>query len=182
MPRRWCRRAAPPGPTPTESLRAREATLLLLDLLARQLDAGEPPAPQTGVVPLPLAEAVTERLQRWHRRVLRTAKRYASIDDAERHRLRRRAKRLRYAAEFAASLFEPKDVARYLARLEPVQDCLGRYNDLCVGLATYRGTVGDDPRAWFAIGWLTARREVLLAEGAAALERFGRGKPFWRGR
>ena len=96
-----------------------------------------------------------------------------------RHALRRRAKRLRYAAEFAASLHDGEAVAHYLARLAPVQDSLGRYNDLCVGLATYRAAVGDDSRAWFAIGWLTARREVLLAESAAVLKDFARSRPFW---
>ena len=123
-----------------------------------------------------------ERLACWHRRVVRAGRRWAKLDDPSRHALRRRAKRLRYAAEFAASLHDGEAVARYLARLAPVQDSLGRYNDLCVGLATYRAAVGDDPRAWFAIGWLTARRDVLLAESAAVLKDFARSKPFWKSR
>ncbi len=125
---------------------------------------------------------MADRLQRWHRRVVRAAKLYEDLDDVARHTLRKRVKRLRYAAEFAASLFKAKAVARYLARLAPVQESLGRYNDLCVGLATYRCAVGDDPRAWFAIGWLTARREVLLAESVAALKDFARCEVFWKGR
>ena len=60
-----------------------------------------------------------------------------------------------------------------------MQESLGRYNDLCVALETYRAAVGDDPRAWFAIGWLTARRDELLAESAKALEHFAASKPFW---
>lgn len=191
---------APAGPTPTELLRTNEATLLLLDLLAGQLEGqldgqaasvreplqGQPnaagafgPAPQTGDA---LADAAAERLQRWHRRVVRAAGRYDALDDAARHTLRKRVKRLRYAVEFVASLYKAKAVAGYLKRLAPLQDSLGRYNDLCVGLATYRDAVGDDPRAWFAIGWLTARREVLLAESAAALKHFAGCKPFWGGR
>jgi len=182
---------APEAPTPTELLRANAATLLLLDLLAGQLDAAEPPALQPAttsaadVLPAPaqqLADAVADRLQRWHRRVVRAARRYEELDDVARHTLRKRVKRLRYAVEFVAALFKGKAVARYLALLAPVQDSLGRYNDLCVGLATYRGAVGDDPRAWFAIGWLTARRDALLAEGAAALKDFARCEPFWKGR
>ncbi len=180
---------APEAPTPTELLRATAATLLLLDLLACQVDVDEPPAvqpattPPASALPAPaLADALADRLQRWHRRVVRAARRYEELDDVARHTLRKRVKRLRYAAEFAASLFKGKAVARYLARLAPVQDSLGRYNDLCVGLATYRGAVGDDPRAWFAIGWLTARRDALLAEGAAALKSFARCEPFWKNR
>ena len=63
-----------------------------------------------------------------------------------------------------------------------MQDSLGRYNDLCVALETYRAAVGDDPRAWFAIGWLTARRDVLLAESEAVLKQFARQRPFWKRR
>lgn len=183
---------APPGPTPTELLRSPASTLALLDVLAFQLGGtpavritGEAPSPGAeeaggaSTVALPLAAAAALRLQRWHRRITRAAKRYAELDDVARHRLRRRVKRLRYAAEFVGSLYATKAVARYLARLAPVQDSLGRYNDLCVGLETYRSAVGDDPRAWFAIGWLTARRDVLLAESAAALKDFARSKPFW---
>jgi inorganic triphosphatase YgiF len=182
---------APEAPTPSELLRATGATLLLLDLLAGQVDVGGPPALQpattsvTGALAAPappLADAVAKRLRRWHRRVARAARRYDELDDVARHLLRKRVKRLRYAAEFAASLFKGRAVARYLAGLAPVQDSLGRYNDLCVGLATYRSAVGDDPRAWFAIGWLTARREVLLAQSAAALKEFARCEPFWKRR
>ena len=116
---------------------------------------------------------------RWHRRIARTARVYEALDDAERHRLRKRVKRLRYAAEFVAALYRAKAVARYLAQVAPLQESLGRYNDLCVALETYRVAVGDDPRAWFAIGWLTARRDELLAESAKALEHFAVSKPFW---
>jgi len=127
-----------------------------------------------------LTDRLAERLQDWHERVVRDAKRYAKIDDTARHRLRKRVKRLRYAAEFAAALFGRKAVQRYLKLLAPVQDSLGRYNDLCVGLAVYQGAVGDDPRAWFAIGWLTARRDVLLGESVAALKVIAGAEPFWK--
>jgi inorganic triphosphatase YgiF len=174
----------PPGPTPSELLRSAAATLTWLDLLASQVD-GPATAPEaTSVVaPLPatpaLRGALADRLQRWHRRVARDGARYEQLDDLARHRLRKRVKRLRYAAEFAASMFKGKAVGRYLARLTPAQDSLGRYNDLCVGLATYRAAVGDDPRAWFAIGWLTARRDALQAGSVAALRGVAECAPFW---
>jgi len=187
---------APDVPTPTEWLRKAEATLLLLDLLAWQTrgpaaPALLPPDVASGMeadaaagdaVRPPLAEAMADRLQRWHRRVLHAGSRYAELDDVARHTLRKRVKQLRYAAEFAASLYKGGAVARYLKMLAPAQESLGRYNDLCVALATYRSAVGDDQRAWFAIGWLTARRDVLAAESVAALKRFARCEPFWKGR
>ncbi|MCX6875551.1 MAG: CYTH and CHAD domain-containing protein [Verrucomicrobia bacterium] len=184
---------APQGPTPAEWLRMTETTLLLLELLAYQVcgPAAPPPValPAAALAndaepepPPPLAVAVAARLQRWHRRVARAARRYAALEDSERHALRKRVKRLRYAAEFVAALYRGKALTRYLKMLVPVQDCLGRYNDRCVGLETYQNVVGDDPRAWFAIGWLTARRDVLLAECVVALKDFARCMPFWKDR
>ena len=178
---------APPGPTPAELLRASEATLTLLMSLEFQIEAQTPrsaialaeASPQTIDEALPLAQAAARRLDRWHRRIVRDAKHYDTLSDAARHRLRKRVKRLRYATEFSATLYRVNPVARYLARLVPLQESLGRYNDLCVGLKTYRAAVGDDPRAWFAIGWLVARRDKLLAKSANALERFAGAKPFW---
>lgn len=166
------------GPTPTELMRGPDANALWLELLAWQAE------PRAGAV-LPAASlraAVDERLAAWHRRVVRAARRWADLPDDARHTLRKRAKRLRYAAEFAASLYDGEKVARFLTGLAPVQDSLGRYNDLCVALETYRAAVGDDPRAWFAIGWLTARRDVLLAESEAVLKQFARQRPFWKRR
>ena len=176
---------APPAPTPAEVLRAPPATLALLAVLAFQIEAQAPRpaiAPASLPIadtPIPLVRAAASRLDRWHRRIARTARGYEALDDAERHRLRKRVKRLRYAAEFVAALYRAKAVARYLAQVAPLQESLGRYNDLCVALETYRAAVGDDPRAWFAIGWLTARRDELLAESAKALEHFAASKPFW---
>ena len=169
---------APEGPTPTELMRSAEANALWLELLAWH---AEPPAASEPDA-TPLRAAIDERLASWHRRVVRAGRRWAKLEDVDRHTLRKRAKSLRYAAEFVASLHDGESVARYLAGLAPVQDSLGRYNDLCVALATYRDAVGDDPRAWFAIGWLTARRDVLLAESATALKAFARCRPFWKRR
>ena len=176
---------APIGPPPAELLRGSAPSLLLLDLLELQVGGGVASASAAEAVggaspPPPFADAVAARLQRWHRRVIRDARRFADLDDTARHTLRKRAKRLRYAAEFVAAMHGRKAVAGYLARLAPAQDSLGRYNDLCVGLETYRSAVGGDSRAWFAIGWLTARRDAMAAECAATLRRFAGSKPFWR--
>jgi CHAD domain-containing protein len=185
---------APPGPTPRELLRLPESTQTLLTGLALQIGApvaGDAPAPLTARRTVAdasssviddgraLPKAAARRLALWHRRIVRAAKRYDDLSDDARHRLRRRVKRLRYASEFTASLYRPKAVARYLARLAPLQESLGRYNDLCVGLETYRAAVGDDSRAWFAIGWLVARRDVLLRQSEKALVRFAASEPFW---
>jgi CHAD domain-containing protein len=51
---------------------------------------------------------------------------------AERHRVRIRAKRLRYAAEFFQSLYPSAAMQRYIGRLTSLQDALGRLNDASV--------------------------------------------------
>ena len=120
-----------------------------------------------------------ERLDVWLHQVRSDARRFGRLDDPARHRLRRRVKRLRYAAEFLAPLHEPKSVAQFMKGLAPVQDSLGHLNDVNVALTLYRSMVEQTPAAWFAVGRLSARRETLLGECAAALKTFRRIKPFW---
>lgn len=130
--------------------------------------------------PLKLKDFAARRLKRWHRRMTSRADTFADLGDDERHSLRKLAKRLRYAAEFVAPLFPRKRVERYLKRLRALQEQLGHYNDLHVAELAYRQLVGTDGRAWFALGWLASRREVVLKDCAAALQRYARVEPFWR--
>ena len=73
-----------------------------------------------------------------------------------------------------------KAVKRYLARLRPAQDALGLFNDLTVAEALFRSRVVQDPRAWFALGWLAAQRQKLLADAAQALAELPRSVRIWR--
>ena len=142
-----------------------------------------PPASGAGRAEAPAGDAdlravLAPRLARWHRQVRRDARRFAELDDPARHRLRKRIKRLRYSLEFVASLGGRKRVARLLARLAPVQEGLGDFNDLCVALAGYQGLVAHEPRAWFAIGWLTARRSALIDALAGPMKAVADGPVF----
>jgi len=178
----------------TERLYAPEATLLWLNLLAASV---EPPGPAIteldAAPPLPgevsaaaepavsLTDFSSRRLNRWHRRVTGQARDFMLLSDEERHTVRKRVKRLRYAAEFVAPLYPRKRVERYLERLRPLQDALGEFNDLHVAQVAYGRLVGDDGRAWFAVGWLTAQREAILARCAASLKDFAKARRFWKG-
>ena len=42
-----------------------------------------------------------------------------------------------------------------------------------------RSLVDHDARAWFAVGWVAARREVVLVDCAHTLRQFARAKTFW---
>lgn len=186
---------------PSEVLREAASQHLLLDLLGAGLPAvptpvaprrrlsppaAEPPveAPSAGPTPPParLREQLARRLNRWHRAVLRDAETFEQLDEAARHRLRKRIKRLRYAAEFATSLFDADRVRRSLRPLRRVQERLGALNDVAVALQAFDALKDRDPRAWFALGWLAARRKELLAGAPPELRALLKRKPFWRRR
>lgn len=167
------------GPDPVAQVRDAAAQQLLLDLFA----AAQPRAGAAGEGAAgALRERIARRLNRWHRQLAADAKRFAELDDDARHRVRKRAKRLRYAAEFAASLFGARAVRRYLEPLRELQERLGALNDVNVALAAFRSApvAAGDAGVPFALGWLAARREARLAEALPALRRFAAAKRFWK--
>jgi inorganic triphosphatase YgiF len=124
-----------------------------------------------------------KRLQRLHNQVLRDGERFASLDTESQHRVRKRLKRLRYLAEFVAPLFEKDDgsaAARYLKALRPAQDALGEFNDEAVALALYREAIERDARAWFAVGWFTARHAAGAKACHKALAKIEDAPRFWK--
>jgi CHAD domain-containing protein len=93
-----------------------------------------------------------------------------------RHRLRIQAKKLRYAAEFFATLFTSKLAAKrrehFLDALERLQDGLGDLNDIAVheqrmaaiGIRSQR----SNPKRAFAAGLLTGREDARIGSAMAA--------------
>ncbi len=162
-------------PDPTSAIRAPQTQVMLLELLT-QVQAEVSPQPDAAS----LRDLLAKRLNRWHRQVLADAARFVDLDDAERHVLRKRAKRLRYSVEFAEALFAKRRVRAYLAPLRAVQERLGELNDVVVGLAAYRTSSDADSRALFAVGWLSARRDELIAQCAPELAAFAEVKRFWK--
>jgi len=173
--------------TPTEVLRDAATQALLLDLLAAALpDAAAAPASADAGsdAAADLTESIARRLNRWHRQLVADAKRFADLDDVHRHRLRKRAKRLRYAIEFCAALFERRALRRYLRSLRALQERLGAFSDAVMAMHAFARDLeagqGDDLRAMFAIGWLAARREQLIAAARPELKAFVKVKRFWK--
>ncbi len=169
---------APQGPAPAlvPLLRAPATQQLWLALLA---------ACQAHPVDLPPASlrlSLGPPLARLLQQVQRDALRFAALDDPARHRLRRRTKRLRYGLEASAAVWPARRVARCLAVLEQAQGPLGDYNDSVVALHAYRAHAALDPQAWFAVGWLAARRAALTPPCVKALKRLGQVRsPFTAG-
>lgn len=160
---------APPVPAaarpPHDLVRDPRFQQTLVDLIDYSMAPADADAP-------PAKKALRRALGRLHRKVARDARRFEALPEERQHGVRKLLKRLRYVAEFAQTLFEPKKVARYLERLGPAQDALGRHNDEAMALAVYREAAqAGDGAAWFAVGWLQARQPAGAAECARALKR-----------
>lgn len=85
-------------------------------------------------------------------------------DDAELHRVRILAKRLRYATDLAAPLAgkRARNAARALAKLT---DVLGDHNDACVALTRLRSLAGDATPAVVWAGGVLGGLQIARADG-----------------
>ena len=155
-----------------------DAAALATSAAAKPTTPKKPKTPKTPVAPAHLRELLSAPLNHLLRQVQRDATRFGRLDDAARHRLRRRIKRLRYAVELTAALWPAKPVAHLMSRLAKAQTPLGDFNDCVVAEAHYRQLAAQNPQAWFAVGWLSARREALLPGCSAALARLASCKAF----
>lgn len=123
------------------------------------------------------AFAADELSRRW-KRIRKSARHLREVDDADRHALRIRIKKLRYGAEFFRSLF-PSDKARrrckkLLRILEKLQELLGQSNDLSISHALIPSLPTLTPKA------IDKRRRKLLDKAETAARKLDRIKPFWR--
>lgn len=162
-------------PDPGAAVRApafQDAVLGLLAFAHRDLGNASPGHQQP-------KKRVRKALAKLHAQVLKDGGRFASLDERRQHRVRKRVKRMRYLAEFAAPLFHPRRTQAFADGLRPLQDALGTYNDELMALHAYRALAPHEPKAWFAAGWLSARREPHALACQQAVEQFARTQPFW---
>ncbi|MPW43276.1 CYTH and CHAD domain-containing protein [Acinetobacter guerrae] len=118
-------------------------------------------------------------LSQLHQKIIHDADHFSQLEIEERHRTRKRCKRLRYCIEFISSLYDPKAVKKYLNRLQAVQEKLGLYNDLHVAEHVFRESAHKQAEFWFAVGWSKAKQEQLLLESEQELKKFADAKVFW---
>ena len=118
--------------------------------------------------------ALRRRLRKRVRQMRQGSRVFHDLPPNEQHRLRKRLKRLRYVTEFLAPALQGGG-ARFLKRLKPAQKSLGTLNDEQVAEDVYRTIAEDDPKAWFGVGWLIARRKPLVDECQRALRRIDDG-------
>jgi len=122
-----------------------------------------------------LASAAGRRLKRLHRRLFESAAFFVVLPVEEQHRVRIRAKRLRYALDLFASALPAKSTKRYVEKLAHLQDELGALNDAVVAaelapaLARAAG-IGAQP----ALEWLEQRHQSHALRAEAALAELSR--------
>lgn len=133
-----------------------------------------------GATPAQARKHLRRRLDKLHARLLDEGARFDTLAPDAQHSVRKRLKRLRYLAEFVGTCFAPRRAAQFTRALEPAQDALGSYYDEVVALESYRAAAAQEPRAWFAVGWLLARQPQGAAASRAALRALAdEARPFW---
>ncbi len=162
------------GDDPVALFRDGQTTCGLLALLAFAHDA---PAEEA---PADLRALAAPALARLHRRLRRAGKTFEALDDEARHRARKQLKRLRYAAECLVDLWPEKAWLAYLRRLKTAQDALGHFQDLCVARELFEAMRPPEPAAWFALGWIAARRRECIVQARQALCALGPKPGFLR--
>lgn len=127
----------------------------------------------------PVSEHAEERLARLRKRIKRKGAGLRGLDVPQRHRLRIRAKRLRYATEFFASTFPGEQRAKRrlesLNALKDLQDALGGLNDL----ATHRALIVEGTPV-NPLAAAEAQAEALLLKAERAFARFAETRAFWK--
>jgi CHAD domain-containing protein len=130
-----------------------------------------------------------DALDRYRRKVAKRARALATHDDQERHELRKRLKRLRYAGEFFSGLYSEKSAKAYLKRIGALQDSFGALNDVATaerligGLSAFGS--GDKPALIAAAGGKIldhhrSAAEALMDEAQDRWAQLEARKPFWR--
>ena len=119
------------------------------------------------------------QLRRLASQVTRAAGRFDKLSFARQHRTRKRLKRLRYLAEFAAPAFDREAVAAWMDKASRAQDRLGRHVDLALAAHRFALAAKTDPGAGFAARWLHAKAEASTRKARKSLRRLRRAKAFW---
>jgi inorganic triphosphatase YgiF len=151
------------------------------------------PAGAGGQAPSPQPIGVDARVEAFAAFVLgkrdrRVRKRGGDVPTATpevRHQVRIAAKKLRYAAEFFASLYPAKRVARYVDALEDLQDILGALNDAAVVDRLLSEVAGSGRPVAAGVdglvrGWVAAVAQHELARFKRAWRAFEDAKPYWK--
>jgi inorganic triphosphatase YgiF len=167
--------------------------MLLLDTLG-WIEAGEWRASEDQLIAARRCRNAQDfarnELARRVRKARKKAAKLAKLDARGRHKLRIAIKKLRYAADFFAGLFDGRNAQKRQRRFErglaALQDSLGALNDIAVHqkiAGKVGGERGRKRQRAFAVGLVSGREQSRVAplRGAAveAADRFRQARAFW---
>lgn len=137
----------------------------------------------------PAAEFAHERLTHRHRVLLKHGRNVDELDARERHEVRIKLKKLRYAIDFFSSLLKTGETRRFLKRMSKLQDILGHMNDATVARTLVRELLSssEDGSGAAAIGyaggvvagWHLGRTKERADRLKKLWRRFARQSPPW---
>lgn len=161
--------------------KARALMLTLVECVHSGSLLAKPDTEETRI--LPVRTFAGRALSRFRRKVKEGGRNLRGTDDAARHELRKDAKKLRYAAEFFALLFDGKGEKakqkNFIIALEAVQDELGALNDLATAPHVLdRLGIADDPEAPALL--VGGKKKALIAAAADAHGNLIDGGRYWR--
>ena len=172
------------------SLRFRAAVLDLAEWIETGTWATDDHKERKALRMRPVADHAEKKLARLRKRIKNKGADLRHRSVRGRHRLRIRAKRLRYAIEFFAGTFpgekSSKRRTELLSALKDLQDALGGLNDLATRHALLADSLDSDlnreGQAAIApsLTDAEAQEENLLRKAEHAFARFADTKPFWK--
>jgi len=117
----------------------------------------------TDTVDIPLKRFASERIAAHTRSVRKMAEQYDTLDPEQRHIMRLRFKKLRYAMEFMSPLLPSRGMKTYLNSLGALQETLGLINDQVTAELLINEGLGQKS-ASAAHGWVAGRHELLIMQ------------------
>ena len=126
-----------------------------------------------------LKSQMDKKINKMHLKICRSKDLFQQMPAEEKHQLRKRVKRLRYSIEFIATLYPKKVVKQYLKALKPLQDSLGRFNDLSVADTLFKNDLKQHPETWFVVGWIAAEQASIEQKIQQDLAVFSQVPCFW---
>ncbi len=139
----------------------------------------------------PARDFADDHIAKRHAKVLKRGRKLEELEPDERHKLRVRLKKLRYALDFFACFYKTKALRVHQKRLSELQDLLGHLNDaniartLIEDILANEGGPGAAPSAGLAyaggavVGWHAEHGAATLKTLTKRWKKFSKLRPFW---
>jgi triphosphatase len=166
-------------------LAAPEFTALVLSLAVALEDGEDGFLAEDAAVERSVARAAPALLDRLARKVRKRGKHARRLDGPKLHALRKSMKKLRYGVDALQSLFERREVERYLDHCKSLQKILGGINDAVAAerlMVEAAGAAREDlavPLDHLA-DWARRRRRKHHRKLGRAWAKFTDARPFWQ--